>query len=213
MPAIMEDAPFNVQLHTKYWQRCLKSILPHAYQSNDSSRMALAFFILSALDILGAGADVFSSEDIKSYRKWILGCQHPSGGFCGSPSHKYPDKYYDEFEEINIDPPNLAATYFGILTLNFVGGLEEVKRTQCLRYLKRLQREDGSFGEILGKDGKVEGGRDMRYCHFASTIRWVLRGDLQSAAGDHYDDIDVEKLVKHIRSGEVCMFLVFLTHG
>jgi geranylgeranyl transferase type-1 subunit beta len=172
--------------------------------------MALAFFILSALDILGAGADTLPLDDVASYRSWILGCQHPSGGFCGSPAHRYPDEYYDEFEEINIDPPNLAATYFAILSLNFTGGLEEVKRSKCLRFVKSLHREDGSFGQVLGRDGKIEGGRDMRNCHFASTIRWILRGDLEPSTGDFYEDIDVDKLVRHIRNGEVCFPLLLV---
>jgi len=78
-----------------------------------------------------------------------------------------------------------------------------VKRIDCLRWLKRLQRDDGSFGEFLGNDGKVEGGRDMRYCHFASGVRWMLRGDLGPSGEETYEDIDVDKMVLHIQSGEV----------
>lgn len=78
-----------------------------------------------------------------------------------------------------------------------------MKRIECLRWLKRLQREDGSFGEVLGEDGKVEGGRDMRYCHFASGVRWMLRGDFGPSGKETYEDIDVDKMVRHIQAGEV----------
>jgi geranylgeranyl transferase type-1 subunit beta len=105
--------------------------------------------------------------------------------------------------QYDIDPANLPATYFALLSLSFVGGLHDVKRIECLRWLKRLQREDGSFGEVLGKDGNVEGGRDMRYCHFASGVRWMLRGDLRLNGEEAYEDIDVDKMVRHIQAGEV----------
>lgn len=102
-----------------------------------------------------------------------------------------------------MDPANLPATFFALLALNFVGKVTEVDRKKCLRWLQKMQREDGSFGEVLGKNGKIEGGRDMRYCHCAAAIRWILRGDLKSASQESVEDIDVDRLVKHIRAGEV----------
>jgi geranylgeranyl transferase type-1 subunit beta len=201
----MERPKFDKDRHIGYWQRCLKSLLPNDYTSTDSSRVLLGFFILSALDILGVGVDTLPPSDVKQFRSWILSCEHPNGGFCGSPNHKYPKRYYDVTRtyDVDPDPANLPATYFAILSLSFVGGFRDVKRIDCLRWLKRLQREDGSFGEVLGEDGNVEGGRDMRYCHFASGVRWMLRGDLGSNGGEIYEDIDVDKLVKHIQAGEV----------
>lgn len=196
---------FDTARHISYWQRCLKSLLPTDYTSTDSSRVLLGFFILSALDILGVGVDTLPPSDVRRLRSWILSCQHPNGGFCGSPNHKYPERYYDISGqwEIDPDPANLPATYFAILSLSFVGGLPHMDRIECLRWLKRLQREDGSFGEVLGESGKVEGGRDMRYCHFASGVRWMLRGDHKPNEWEPHEDIDVDKLVKHIQSGEV----------
>lgn len=196
---------FDKDRHISYWQRCLKSLLPNDYTSTDSSRVLLAFFILSALDILGVGVDTLPASDIWKLRSWILGCQHPNGGFCGSPNHKYPGRWYVDTGtyKLDPDPANLPATFFAILSLSFVGGLQHVNRIRCLKWLKRLQREDGSFGEVLGENGKVEGGSDMRYCHFASGVRWMLRGGLGSNGGEVYEDIDVDKLVKHIKAGEV----------
>jgi geranylgeranyl transferase type-1 subunit beta len=164
--------------------------------------MTLGFFILTALDILGA--DVLSPAECTNIQKWILKCQHPNGGFCGSTNHRYPDEYYVDVGQGKrlMDPANLPATYFAILSLSFVGEFDQIMGIECLRWLKTLQREDGSFGELVTEDGKIQGGRDMRYCYLATAIRWMLRGDEPSDEKNN-DDIDVEKLVTHIRSGQV----------
>ena len=99
-----------------------------------------------------------------------------------------------------MDPANLPATYFALLSLSFVGRLEKVHRVKCLQWLKTLQRPDGSFGELITKEGVVEGGRDMRHCFVAMSVRWILRGYEKDP---EIEDIDVEKLVGHIRAGQV----------
>jgi geranylgeranyl transferase type-1 subunit beta len=163
--------------------------------------MTLGFFILSALDLLGAGADTLPLNDCEDIKAWILKCQHPSGGFCGSPNHKYPDGFYVDVGNGKrmMDPANLPATFFALLSLSFVGGLEILNRERCLSWLRTLQRDDGSFGELITEDGKIQGGRDMRYCYVATAIRWLLCGDSMSKE----EDVDVEKLVDHMRSGQV----------
>jgi geranylgeranyl transferase type-1 subunit beta len=201
----MEDSKLHIQLHIKYWQRCLKSLLPMQYTSNDSSRMALGFFILSALDLLGAGPSTFPPEERAGIRDWILRCQHPNGGFCGSPNHRFPDAFYIDVGNgtLQLDPANLPATFFAILSLTFVGNLEGVKRSECLRWLKGLQREDGSFGELVTQEGRIEGGKDMRYCYVATAVRWMLRGDTPLSEKEKEEDINVETLVDHLRAGQV----------
>ncbi|POS84810.1 hypothetical protein EPUL_001731, partial [Erysiphe pulchra] len=198
----MERRGFEKELHLKYWKRCLKSLLPIQYTSNDSSRMTLGFFILSALDLLGEGVNTFPLDEKTEIRDWIIKCQHPNGGFCGSPNHRFPDKYYVDLDEScnkrEVDPANLPATYFAILSLGLVGDIRKIERMKCLRWLKKLQREDGSFGELLTPEGKIWGGRDMRYCYVAAAIRWILGGDREN----FMNDINVESLVQHIRSGQ-----------
>jgi geranylgeranyl transferase type-1 subunit beta len=198
----MGESSLNIERHIQYWQRCLKTLLPTQYTSTDSSRMSLGFFILSALDLLGASRDIIPEKERLDIHEWILKCQHPNGGFCGSPNHKYPDEFYVDIGcgHEQMDPANLPATYFAILSLSFVGGLEKVKRRECLQWLRNLQRGDGSFGELVTQDGKIEGGRDMRYCFVALAVRWMLGADLIPS---QEDDIDVEKLVDHIRAGQV----------
>ncbi|KAF8863348.1 terpenoid cyclases/Protein prenyltransferase [Acephala macrosclerotiorum] len=200
----VQEPKLNAALHVKYWQRCLKSVLPNGYTSMDSSRMTLGFFILSALDLLGAGADTFSEDERTNIKEWILKCQHPNGGFCGSPNHRFPDASYIDVGHGKqvMDPANLPATYFAIMSLSFVGSLDGIMREDCLRWLKTLQRDDGSFGEIVTQDGVIEGGRDMRTCMVAAAIRWMLRGDKELTEEEKRGDIDVDRLVEHIRAGQ-----------
>ncbi|KAK0119105.1 hypothetical protein ONS95_007969 [Cadophora gregata] len=196
----MTERTLEKEKHIKYWQRCLNSLLPTVYTSTDSSRMTLAFFILSALDLLGAGSSTFPEQDRTRIREWVLKSQHPNGGFCGSPNHRFPDQYYVDVGNgiQQMDPANLPATFFALLCLSFVGGLDRVNRAICLNWLRTLQRKDGSFGELITQDGSIEGGRDMRYCQTGMAVRWILGGD----TADKQDDVDTESLVDHIRAGQ-----------
>ncbi|RKF54851.1 Geranylgeranyl transferase type-1 subunit beta [Golovinomyces cichoracearum] len=196
----MEGRKFDKETHIRYWQRCLKSLLPTHYTSTDSSRMTLGFFILSALDLLGEGAQNLSHVERTRIRDWILKCQHPNGGFCGSPNHRFPDKYYVDSggkSTCDIDPANLPATYFAVLSLGLLGDLRGIQRKKCLRWLRSLQREDGSFGELVTSEGIIWGGRDMRYCYVATALRWILMGDKERS-----EDINTERLVSHLRSAQ-----------
>lgn len=200
-----DDLKLDIALHIKYWLMCFKSLLPTGYTSNDSSRMTFGFFILSALDLLSIGADTFPEKDRTKIRDWVLKCQHPNGGFCGSPNHRYPDAYYVDVGrgKQSMDPANLHATFFAILSLSLTGSLDRMNRDACLKWLKTLQRKDGSFGELITQDGVIEGGKDMRYCHTATAVRWLLRGDVKEEDVPEGEDIDVESLVDHIRAGQV----------
>ena len=204
----MEDSKLNTERHIKYWQRCLKTLLPTQYTTTDSTRMTLGFFILAALDLLGIGADTLPQKEQANIRDWILKCQHPNGGFCGSPNHRFPDSYYVDVGhgKEQMDPANLPATCFALLSLSYVGTFDQVKRVECLRWLRTLQREDGSFGELVTQDGKIQGGKDMRYCMVAMAIRWMLRGEEEDS---QVEDIDVEKLVGHLRDAQVRTCQVF----
>lgn len=194
-----EDRKLHVEDQKKYWLRCLNSLLPNQYTSTDSNRMTLGFFILSALDLLDVDDDKLTVKHRKDIREWILKCQHPKGGFCGSPNHKYPNSYYAG-DEI-LDPANLPATFFALVNLSYVGTYRDVVlKDKCMQWLRTLQREDGSFGELATADGMIQGGNDMRFCLLAVGVRWILLGD----EPDHPDDIDVERLVDYLRACQVC---------
>ncbi|KAI1173656.1 terpenoid cyclases/Protein prenyltransferase [Nemania sp. FL0916] len=207
------DPPLDAARHIRYWQRCFRSVLPHHYTSNDSIRLTLGFFILSALDLLApsSATPLVTPEERTRLRDWVLRLQHPHGGFCGSPHHVLPHGLTSRFDadtntQVARDPSNanIAATGFALLCLGLLAegdgadAFQHVDRVRTLRWLKKLQREDGSFGEVLTDDGRVSGGRDMRYCYIATIIRWALGG----AEGDKSLDFNVEALVGHIRRAQ-----------
>ncbi|KAG5970657.1 hypothetical protein E4U55_001522, partial [Claviceps digitariae] len=188
--------------HIKYWQRCFTSHLPSPYTANDSSRLTFAYFIISALDLLSSP---LTTQDRASIRAWVLSLQHPHGGFCGSTTHSFAGQ----------DSPkgsaNLAATFFALLLLGLAAETDDeaaaafagVERNKLLRWMKKLQRRDGSFGQVLW-EGEPVGGRDMRHSYLASCIRWMLRGDVSEGGHDEDDaareeDIDVEGMIDHVR--------------
>lgn len=105
---------------------------------------------------------------------------------------------------------NLATTFFALLLLGVAAGTDDearaafagVQRRKLLRWVTKLQRPDGSFGQVLW-EGEAVGGRDTRHSYLASAIRWMLRGE-----GDE-EDIDVERMVDHIRHTQVSFYMTF----
>ncbi|KAF2405214.1 geranylgeranyl transferase type I beta subunit [Trichodelitschia bisporula] len=191
---------FDKPKHINYWKRCLKTYLPNAYTSNDSNRMTLAFFTISALDLLSTLDDpaTLSDEERASAVAWIYRCQHPNGGFRGFPGTDFGE--LSNAENAVWDPANVPATYFALMALALLrDDLMSVRKTECLAWLRRMQRPDGSFGETLSLDGAVEGGTDSRFGYCAMGIRWMLRGAVEGPAWG-VPDIDVEGLVRVIRN-------------
>lgn len=226
------DPPLEKPRHLRYWQRCARTLLPHHYTANDSQRMTLGFFIVAAIDLLSSPTDqkpLLTPADRRNLRAWVLSCQHPHGGFCGSPSHVFPRARDDDDNRDAGGDANIAATYFALLLLPMLTEAEDaeggayagVDRAKTLRWLRRLQRVDGdgSFGEVVyplpsfdsadgGQGGKgnkgylIGGGKDMRYCLLAASIRWMLRGDVPEGDEAYIEDIDVAALVRHIHRSQ-----------
>ncbi|KKZ58606.1 protein farnesyltransferase/geranylgeranyltransferase type-1 subunit alpha [[Emmonsia] crescens] len=183
----------------KYFLRCLKTFLPHQYTSNDSSRMTLAFFTVAGLDLLDALDGNLSPAERKGYIDWIYHCQVPSGGFRGFSGTIFGDSIRTPENEC-WDPANVPATFFALMALIVLGDdLSRVNRRECLLWLVRMQREDGSFGEVLGSGGQIEGSNDLRFCCCAAGIRYILRGKDVDYLRD-IGDIDVGRLISHIEA-------------
>jgi geranylgeranyl transferase type-1 subunit beta len=192
----------NTERHIKYYLRCLKTFLPSAYTSNDSNRMLLAFLTLTGLDVLDSLNSKTTPEERQTYIDWVYHCQVPSGGFRGFSGTDFgAGKRRPENEAW--DPANVPATFFALVNLLVLGDdLARVKREECLRWLPRLQRGDGSFGEVLGPGGVIEGNSDLRYCCCAAGIRYILRG--RSGMGvDGVEDIDVPRFISFIQACQV----------
>jgi geranylgeranyl transferase type-1 subunit beta len=195
-----DEISLNIPRQVKYWLRCLKTFLPNPYTSADASRLLLAFFSVSALDLLGVLHTTTTPEERAGWIDWVYSCQIPSGGFRGSPALALSST---NTEGSKIwDPANVAATYFSLAILIMLrDDLKRVKRKECLEAIAKLQRDDGSFGETF-VDGNIEGGRDPRFGYVATGIRWFLRGKGGQLEKDVLD-WDIEKLVSYIRSSEV----------
>ncbi|KAL4975751.1 terpenoid cyclases/protein prenyltransferase alpha-alpha toroid [Aspergillus desertorum] len=195
----MSEAVFTKDRHVTFFLRCLKTFLPGLYTSNDSNRMLLAFFIVAGLDLLGALESKTTPQERQRYIEWIYHCQVPSGGFRGFTGTDFGTELRTPENEA-WDPANVPSTFFALVILLILGDdLSRVKRTECLKWLSKMQRSDGSFGEVLGIEEQVEGGGDLRFCCFAAGTRYILRGK-RSTGLDGIEDIDVEKLVAYIES-------------
>ncbi|KAF7715485.1 Uncharacterized protein PECH_007036 [Penicillium ucsense] len=188
---------FNSERHVKYYLRCLKTFLPSAYTSSDSNRMLLAYLTLGGLDVLGVLHSKTTPEERQGYIDWLYHCQVPSGGFRGFPGTDFGDERRTSENEA-WDPANIPATFFALVNLLMLGDdLSRVKRKECLEWLPKLQRADGSFGETIGAGGAIEGNRDLRYCCCASGIRYMLRGPYGQGV-EEVKDIDVSRLISFI---------------
>lgn len=199
----MSDAIFNKSRHIKYYLRCLKTFLPDLYTPNDSNRMLLAFFTVAGLDVLDALHTETTPEERKGYIEWIYHCQVPSGGFRGFTGTDFGLERRTS-ENAIWDPASIPSTFFALVILIILGDdLSRVKRSECLRWLPRLQREDGSFGDISGSNGEIEGGRDLRFCCCAAGTRYILRGIRGEGLEEDIQDIDVPGLVAFIEACQV----------
>lgn len=72
---------FKRDAHVRYCLRNLR-MLPHPYQAEDSSRMALAYFALSSLCLLRA-LDRLDDAERNGYIEWVYARQKSAGGFAG----------------------------------------------------------------------------------------------------------------------------------
>lgn len=198
----MSTTTFNKERHVRYFLRCLKTLLPYQYTSGDGGRMLLGFFTIAGLDLLGVLNEVTTPEERQGYINWIYHCQHPSGGFRGFTGTKFGDDKHTR-ENVGWDPANIPATFLALETLLILGDdLSRLKRTECLEWLPKLQREDGSFGELLGTDEKIVGGNDLRFCYCAAGIRYFLRGPNDKDMPE-LKDIRVSKLASFVQSCQV----------
>jgi geranylgeranyl transferase type-1 subunit beta len=195
------DPLLDKQQHIKYWQRCHKTYLPSPYTAYDSTRLTFACFTISALDLLSGP---LTHTERAAIRRWVLSLQHPEGGFCGSSTHALPA------QEAYKGTANIAATFFALVLLGLAADGEDeartafsgVDRVRLLKWLIKLQRKDGSFGQVFW-DGKILGGRDMRHSYLASCIRWMLRGDVKEGDEAWVEDLNIDEMIAHINRGQV----------
>lgn len=207
--------PLNHAKHTQYFLRCLRTHLPTHYQSSESQRVSFAFFALSALDLLGVLHSKTTASEREEWATWLYGLQHSGGGWKGFTGAsvgnnaaerevELGDKAAGETIENVWDPADLGATFLALAALMILGdSMERVRRTECLHWLRGLQRREGCFGEMKGKGGTIEGGGDVRFCYLAAGVRWMLRRGKEMEK--FVQDIDVESLADFVRRSAVSL--------
>jgi geranylgeranyl transferase type-1 subunit beta len=152
--------------------------------------MSIGFFLLNSLDILNH-LETFTTEDERQHWiDWIYLCQHPTGGFRGSPATKTSgDSIYDA--------PHLPAAYFAIASLLILGDdLKRVNRGGLLTSLRKSQNEDGSFAPVLLEEEKF-GEVDVRHVYCAIAVREML------LPIKNEEDINIPAVVSYIRQCKV----------
>ncbi|KAG8231321.1 hypothetical protein J437_LFUL011146 [Ladona fulva] len=190
------SSPVDMKLakckHVKYFLRNLK-LMPARASSYDSTRLALAFFCISGLDILKS-LDVFDEAERKSTIDWIYGLlvepispergdDWDRCGFMGSSTFKFATDGSNEPSPYSSG--HLTMTYTGLATLLILGDdLSRVNRRALSAGVRALQQENGSFCASL--EGSEN---DMRFVYCAAAVCYILQD---------WSGMDVQKAVNYI---------------
>jgi len=186
------------QKHIKYWKRA-SMLMPDAFTPLDSNRMSLGYFMVVALDLLNA-LDVIELAEQESWIEWVYSCQVDTGGFRGSSSMSLGEARNQENRYW--EPATVPGTFFALCILLVLGDdLARVKMEKLLSWLAKLQRPDGTIGEFLFQNDKIEGGLDLRICLCGTAVAWMLQDNTGGASKPVFD---VERMKKYIMSCQVC---------
>ncbi|KAJ6669696.1 hypothetical protein lerEdw1_000245 [Lerista edwardsae] len=186
-----ERLDFLRERHVRFFQRCLQ-ILPERYSSLETSRLTVAFFALSGLDMLDS-LDVVNKEDIIEwiYSLQVLPTEDRSNMHrCGFRGSSYLGMPFNPSKGPGISHPydsgHIAMTYTGLSCLVILGDdLSRVNKEACLAGLRALQLEDGSFCAVL--EGSEN---DLRFVYCASCICYML---------NNWSGMDTKKAIDYIR--------------
>ncbi|KAM6186810.1 LOW QUALITY PROTEIN: geranylgeranyl transferase type-1 subunit beta [Sarcoramphus papa] len=186
-----ERLDFLRERHVRFFQRCLQ-ILPERYSSLETSRLTIAFFALSGLDMLDS-LDVVNKDDIIEwiYSLQVLPTEDRSNlNRCGFRGSSYLGMPFNPSKGPGISHPydsgHIAMTYTGLSCLVILGDdLSRVNKDAVLAGLRALQLEDGSFCAVL--EGSEN---DMRFVYCASCICYML---------DNWSGMDMKKAIDYIR--------------
>ncbi|KAI9100610.1 protein geranylgeranyltransferase-like protein type I beta subunit [Phlyctochytrium arcticum] len=160
-PQVPADAvPFEwfttdtIARHVAYYTKHLH-MLPGHYTSIDVNRMSVAYFCLSALDLLGMLDTVVTADQKKNWIEWIYAQQiHPTGdedmvraGFRGGSFGGAEFRTDDQSTPVNeYDAGHVTMTYTALVCLLLLGDdLARVNRSAILNGLRLLQTPSGSF--------------------------------------------------------------------
>lgn len=175
--------------HAKYFRRLLQ-IMPSGLAEFDSTRLMIAYFALSGLDLLNSLDEI--GEQAKSEAiDWIYSLQveraGPRSGFQASTTIP---KDVSEYQ-----CGHLAMTYTGLVTLLILGDdLSRVDRQSIVEGVRACQNPDGSFtAMVMGCES------DMRFLYCASCVSAIL---------DDWSGVNIPKAVNYILQSIVSITLL-----
>lgn len=174
--------------HAKYFRRLL-DIVPSDLADYDCSRLTIAYFAISGLDILNRLNDI-SNETKLAAIDWIYRLQvtnaGPQSGF--QPSTTVP-KDATEYQ-----CGHVAMTYLGLVTLLILGDdLNRVDRKSIIEGMRACQNPDGSFtAMVLGSES------DIRFLYCACCISTIL---------NDWSGMDKTKAIDYIVKSIVSLYL------
>ncbi|KAG0575744.1 hypothetical protein KC19_5G027400 [Ceratodon purpureus] len=192
----MAVSDFTHQTHVQYFRDVLLQQLPGVFESSDPNRVTLAYFAVSALDLLNALDQVPVADVID----WVYSLQvlplavddprsaavnsEPVFGFRGSSSIGI--RFCSSGSQpILYDGGHLASTYSALSILRILGDdLSCIEHEALLNTVRGLQQPDGSFCPV-----QLGGERDLRFTYCAAAICSML---------DDWSGMDVEKSVAYI---------------
>ncbi|KZC05390.1 PREDICTED: geranylgeranyl transferase type-1 subunit beta [Dufourea novaeangliae] len=150
--------------HAKYFQSILQMI-PSDWESYDDSRIAIAFFAISGLDVLNCLNYLSKETKLEAidwiYRQQLVGIG-PRSGF--RPSIMVPKNIP------NYQCGHLAMTYLALGSLLILeDDLSKVDKKSILEGMRACQKPDGTFSAVL-----MGGESDMRFLYCACCISAIL---------------------------------------
>ncbi|KAB0801565.1 hypothetical protein PPYR_03751 [Photinus pyralis] len=160
----------NRKVHIKYLLRFLEG-LPSEFTSCDTTRITIAYFIISSLDILNS-LNLVDAERRNHIIEWIYSLQVVNdedlvSGFQGSST---VNTLFNRNSNSLYKWSHLAGTYCGLCSLIILGDdLSKVNRGAIIKSLKSLQLTDGCF---TGAKSGTE--NDMRFLFMAASICYIL---------------------------------------
>lgn len=185
----------DISKHEKYFSLCFQSF-PAKAEGEDTNKLALIYFVLYGLDIIGKLN--LTTEDQENYSEYIyshlidseLTRQLDILSFRPTNTFKLNNEY---------DLPNLSATFFALINLLILKSdySKKLNRESIMKFIKKCQREDGSFAPVLDNNGEPFGETDLRHCYLAICIRKLLKYD---EASEKTNDIDIKKCINFIES-------------
>ena len=78
-------AAFFESKHVSYIIKVAKDKESFEYEVSQHFHMSGMYWGLTALSLLGR--DISQDLDVPTILEWVMSCQHPNGGFSGSPGH------------------------------------------------------------------------------------------------------------------------------